>query len=120
MSDENLRLAERLTAIASALRPKTNEPDAFTAEQRRAPATWGDVEDVAMMIADKIGKEIAALKAGLASKSEYRGVWKETATYKPNDEVTFKGQLWACEAPNSSTRPGTNSDWKLKHKRESL
>jgi hypothetical protein len=64
--------------------------------------------------------QIAALKAELAKKSEYRRIWDAQGVYKLNDEVTFKGQRWICEAPNSNSRPGTNSDWRLTHKRENL
>jgi len=64
--------------------------------------------------------KVIDLTGELAKKVEYHRVWKAEVAYKPNNEVTFKGQLWFCEKPNSGAKPGTGNEWSLMHKRERL
>jgi hypothetical protein len=139
---ENERLARRLSEIASALNPKANAPVARvarTVSPEQVTAAFAFLQNseggqavcvifhavLDTLINHKEGfdlhaKKLTELKGELAKKTEYHRIWDAGTAYKLNDEVTDKGQLWQCDVPISTARPGTSDDWKLKQKRETL
>jgi hypothetical protein len=67
----------------------------------------------------ELKQRLDALEAALATKTAYRDAWKAETTYRQNDEITFKGQLWQCNH-ETTDKPGMSGAWRLKHKREKL
>ena len=127
---EDLRAGlTRTIANAVAREAQRHSYDVFSEEVLTALAKGIDpfvCEVVAEALAP-LAKRIVELEAKvidltgeLAKKVEYHRVWKAEVAYKPNNEVTFKGQLWFCEKPNSGAKPGTGNEWSLMHKRERL
>lgn len=115
---ENERLAERLTTIASALRPKANgsggglridDPAVLDA---LAQGLWNFLGPRF----GEINKRIAELEARPTMK--YVGVWRPEKTYVVGNVVTDDGSLWHAERSSIGMRPGDGSDnWTLCVKR---
>lgn len=134
---ENLRLAERLAAIASALAtpPATNGhagvmADDLSEDLLNALAA-ALVPFVKQLIADAVAEPLARIaelekKKGIASLARRLAeledaalldgdIWNEHSKYRKGCVVTHGGNLWLCKQENSNSRPPSDY-WRLMNK----
>lgn len=128
---ENLRLAERLASIASALvtPPATNGHAGGLSEADLTALAEGLVPFLDEILAPLVARNgvceqrIVELESHIIRLEQqptmkYLGVWDETQMYAIGDFTTHDGSLWACCRPCTAVKPGSMEGvWVLAVKR---